>query len=69
MNRCLDCGLLKREDDNYCVRLKKRVTEEELAGKDCPFFYKILNEAGEPLGPEEHLMLQDAELKSKKLQM
>jgi hypothetical protein len=65
---CLNCGLLdKSENNNYCLRFKKNVTQE-MVGQACLYFKRIIYEEGEPLSARQHLILQDQELRSKKMQ-
>ncbi len=70
MAKCNECGLLKTYGKDYCVRLKKEIPRGEAdLDRDCNYFYKKITEAGETLSPEEHLLMQDMEIKSKKLKM
>ena len=65
---CLNCGLLdQRENNNYCLRFKRAVNLKA-DGDGCLYFKKKVNEEGELLSARQHLILQDQELRSKKMQ-
>ncbi len=63
---CKDCGLFDSEKI-FCYRYNKEVERGRLEKEDCLYFYKIKKEDGEPLTPQEHLLMQDNELKTKKM--
>lgn len=69
MVTCKECGLLERRDeDSCCLRFEKEISVEEiLEEKECLYFYKIIWENREPLSPRQHLIMQNGELKSKKM--
>lgn len=65
---CSACGLLdKKATPAYCLRFKKPITAMGV-GQDCIYFIKEKLEEGELLTPQQHLILQDQELRSKKMQ-
>ncbi len=65
---CAECGLLdKNESPGYCLRFKK-VINDESEGADCIYFLKELYEDGERLTPQQHLLTQDQDFRSKKMQ-
>ncbi len=65
---CITCGLLDRSKDiDYCVRFKKKIYD--LAeGEDCIYYLKFKYEEGERLTPQQHLLMQDQDFRSKKMQ-
>ncbi len=63
---CKDCGLFD-SGNSYCFRYKKEVGKELSVKDDCLYFYKIKKEDGDPLSPQEHLLLQENEKKNKKM--
>lgn len=69
--KCITCGLLEKETGRfYCLRFKKEVSPDEAEGKsewECIYYCKIMTEAGEPLTPRQHLILQDQDLRGKKM--
>lgn len=69
--KCLTCGLLETEVERYyCLRFKKEIVPDEAkkeSGWDCIYHCRVLTEAGEPLTPRQHLILQDQDLRSKKM--
>lgn len=62
MVRCENCGLLDRTDPNgpTCVRWRKPVDDPK-ADRDCPVFFHLRYDGGQPYSPAEHLLLQEAE--------
>jgi hypothetical protein len=77
MVKCKECGLLERRDKNpccirvnpCCIRFKREITIKEIfKEKECPYFYNIIWENEEPLSPLQHLIMQNEELKSRKMQ-
>lgn len=65
---CTACGLLDRSKDNdYCVRFKKKISDPA-EGKDCMYYLKFKYEDGELLTPQQHLIMQNWEFRTKKLQ-
>jgi len=65
---CLTCGLLdKKVLPGYCLRFKKKVGAYS-AGRDCIYYFKEKYEDGELLPPQQHLLLQDQDIRSKKMQ-
>ncbi len=70
MVKCKECGLLERRDENpCCLRFEKEISVEEiLRERECLYFYKIIRENREPLSPRQHLIIQNGELKSRKMQ-
>ncbi len=64
---CSTCGLLdKQRAPVYCLRFKKIVKDFRI-GQDCIYYYKEQHEDGEPLTPQQHLLLQDQDQRSKKM--
>ena len=65
---CSTCGLLdKQVSPHYCLRFKK-VVEDFSADQDCIYYFKEQYEEGELLTPQQHLLLQNQDKRSKKLQ-
>lgn len=65
---CTNCGLLNKEAmSGYCMRFKKKI-EDTHAGKDCIYFFKEIYEDDELLTPQQHLLIQDQDFRSKKMQ-
>ncbi len=65
---CTTCGLFdKQASPQYCLRFKK-VIEDFSAGEDCIYYFKKKFEDGELLTPQQHLLLQNQDQKSKKMQ-
>ena len=65
---CLNCGLLdKKTNSNYCPRFKKKISDIGV-GNDCIYFIKEIYEDGERLTPQQHLLIQDQDFRSKKMQ-
>ncbi|MFU8794669.1 MAG: hypothetical protein ACNA7Z_04775 [Dethiobacteria bacterium] len=65
---CTNCGLLdKQVSPNYCLRFKK-VIEDFSVGQDCIYFFKEQFEEDELLTPQQHLLLQNQDQRSKKMQ-
>lgn len=65
---CTTCGLLDiSKDPGYCVRFKKAITDTSV-GKDCMYYLKEKYEDGELLTPQQHLIMQDQDFRSKKMQ-
>lgn len=64
---CTTCGLLdKQVSPNYCLRFKKTI-EDLSAGQDCIYYFKEHYEEGELLYPQQHLLLQNQDRRSKKM--
>jgi len=65
---CSTCGLLdKQSTPSYCLRFKK-VIEDYNDGRDCIYYFKEQYEDGELLTPQQHLLLQNHDRRSKKMQ-
>jgi hypothetical protein len=65
--KCSSCGLLDTKvNPGYCLRFKKTVIDGER--DSCIYFLKEIYEDGEKLTPQQHLLLQDQDLRSKKMQ-
>lgn len=65
---CTNCGLLDSSKDvDYCVRFKKNIADPAEA-EDCIYYFKFKYEDGERLTPQQHLIIQDQEFRSKKMQ-
>ena len=65
---CYECGLLVRNKEHgFCLRFKK-VIKTQNEGGDCVYFLKIIKEDGEQLTPEQHLLIQQQDFRSKKMQ-
>lgn len=65
---CLHCGLLKMEDrEGFCFRFKKNINLNK-PETDCIYYIKRMYEDGEALSPQQHLILQDQDFRSKKMQ-
>ncbi len=68
---CLTCGLMEKVvERNYCLRFKKEISTDELdrdGQGGCLYFIKIIREAGEPLTPLQHMIMQDQDFRSKKM--
>ena len=65
---CLNCGLLNTKvSPGYCLRFKKTIINVS-EGDDCIYFLKEIFEAGERLTPQQHLLVQDQDFRSKKMQ-
>ncbi len=65
---CMNCGLLDQQvSPAYCLRFKKAIkgTDE---GEDCIYYQKVILEDGEILTPQQHLLIQDQDFRSKKMQ-
>ena len=64
---CSDCGIAKRENGMLrCLKyhyLMPPNTQETL--RVCSYFTPLIEEDGELLCPEEHLMLKEVEMKSR----
>ncbi|MDO9535285.1 MAG: hypothetical protein Q7J85_08135 [Bacillota bacterium] len=69
MTKCSECGLLeKRSESFYCHRFDKGRTREEFnAAQDCLYFCQQIYEDGELLTPQQHLIMQNNQLKSKRM--
>lgn len=69
---CLTCGLLEQGSEPYfCLRFKKEISSSEArggAGENCIYYFKTVSEDGEPLTPKQHLIIQDQDFRSKKMQ-
>lgn len=64
---CTTCGLLDRSIDiDYCVRFKKKIADPG-EGEDCIYYCKFKYEDGERLTPQQHLIMQNQEFRSKKM--
>jgi len=65
---CSACGLLdKKATPAYCLRFKKSISDTG-EGQDCIYFFKEKFEEGELLTSQQHLLLQDQDFRSKKMQ-
>lgn len=65
---CTTCGLLDRsKEPDYCVRFKKIITDPA-EGKVCIYYMKEKYDDGEVLTPQQHLLMQAQDFKSKKMQ-
>ena len=64
MKICKDCGIFD-EAASLCAKYQ---TAEPPGRVDCYFFTPIRREDGERLSPQYHLILREAELKSKQMQ-
>jgi len=65
---CLNCGLLDTKvSPGHCLRFKKTIIDVS-EGDDCIYFLKEIYEAGERLTPQQHLLIQDQDFRSKKMQ-
>jgi len=66
---CASCGLSAPVESGYRCHVSRRVyTGRDLAGKgDCPFYCEPVEEDGEPLSPEQLLLLKQNELGQKRL--
>ena len=65
---CTTCGLFERsKEPGYCVRFKKTIAETAV-GEDCIYYLKEIYEDGERLTPQQHLIVQDQDFRSKKMQ-
>jgi hypothetical protein len=65
---CPTCGLLDKQDStDYCLRFKK-VVKDSSAGENCIYYFKKQYEDGELLSPQQHLLLQNQDQRSKKMQ-
>jgi hypothetical protein len=69
MAKCSECGLLERISESlYCHRFEKEISEEEFpVERGCLYFCQVIYEDGEPLTPRQHLIMQNKELKSRKM--
>ncbi len=70
--QCENCGLLESagEEQAYCVRFEKDLASLQSANASdwrCPYFMKILLEDGERLPPRQHLFIQNADFRGKKM--
>lgn len=66
---CTTCGLLEKKNGGfYCHRFRKTVSGEEAERiRDCLYYCPVITEEGEPLSPQQHLIMQDQDLKRKKM--
>ena len=65
---CTTCGLLDRsKDPGYCMRFNKTITDTGVA-EDCIYYLREKYEDGEQLTPQQHLIMQDQDFRSKKMQ-
>ncbi len=65
---CKNCGLLDQQSSpTYCLRFKKAIKKDS-DGEECIYYQKVLLEDGEKLTPQQHLIMQDQEFRSKKMQ-
>lgn len=65
---CTTCGLLEKKVlPNSCLRFKKNI-EDYSVGQNCIYYFKEQYEDGELLTPQQHLLLQDQDKRSKKMQ-
>ncbi len=66
MGKCARCGLLDPAGPAgpLCVRFNVTVREPE-ADTDCDFFFATVLDGDKPYSPREHLVLQEAELRSR----
>ena len=69
IGKCSACGLLKVEENrSYCLRFKQEIEAGRLElDTSCLYYFPIKTEAGEPLSAEQHLIIQDGELRRKKM--
>ncbi len=69
--KCITCGLLEKAAERYyCLRFKKVVSPTEAEGEansNCIYHCKVITEGGEPLTPGQHLIMQDQDLRGKKM--
>jgi hypothetical protein len=65
---CTTCGLLDKQVlPNYCLRFKKAI-EDFSAGQYCIYYFKEQYEEGELLTPQQHLLYQNQDQRSRKMQ-
>lgn len=65
---CSGCGLLdKSVSPGYCLRFKKSIFNIS-RGDHCIYFFREIFEEGERLTPQQHLIMQDQNIRSKKMQ-
>ncbi len=65
---CSNCGLLdKKISPGYCLRFKKSINDGS-EGVDCLYYLREIYEDGEKLTPQQHLLMQDQDFRSKKMQ-
>ncbi len=65
---CSNCGLLdQKASPGYCLRFNK-VIKDNAEGADCIYFIKVIYEDETRLTPQQHLLLQDQDFRSKKMQ-
>ncbi|WP_066633236.1 hypothetical protein [Desulfolucanica intricata] len=64
---CARCGIAKRENDRLrCMKyhyLMMPQTPE--AERECSYFTPLVEEDGELLSPEQHLMLKEVEMRAR----
>ena len=64
---CNQCGIARRENSKLrCLKYQYLMppnSEETL--RTCSYFTALIEEDGEVLSPEEHLMLKEVEMKSR----
>ncbi len=66
---CIDCGIAGEENGIWkCFKYKYPVEEAGKIHQDrCPYFIKRILEDGEPLTPQQHLIMSEQELASRHL--
>ena len=64
---CLECGIAGEEDGiSKCYKYNWSIAEGAKIHKDaCPYFIKRIVEDGEPLTPQQHILISEQELSSR----
>ncbi|PKM46366.1 MAG: hypothetical protein CVV03_05440 [Firmicutes bacterium HGW-Firmicutes-8] len=64
---CIECGIAGEENGIWkCYKYNCTIAEAAKIHKDaCPYFIKRIFEDGEPLTPQQHLLMSEQELSSR----
>jgi len=70
MGQCIKCGILMRNKETpRCYRYGTYPTTAELnRERDCPYFIEPQYDAGEPMPPEELVLIKEQDMKMRKMQ-
>lgn len=62
---CARCGIAKRENDRLrCIKYHYLMKPSETE-RECSYFTPFIEEDGELLSPEQHLMLKEVEMQAR----
>ncbi|SFG81320.1 hypothetical protein SAMN05660649_02771 [Desulfotomaculum arcticum] len=64
---CASCGIAKRENNKlHCLKYHHLMSPDTPGTeRECTFFTHLMEEDGEVLSPEEHLMLKEVEMQAR----